>query len=160
MSGTTIEIDNTETRSWQGNWRWWLMTLLVVAGIGVSGYLAWSHLMNQEIVCGQSQGCDIVDQSLYSEFIIWNIPVSVMGLLSYLTMFLLLVLRGRTLRKWDSYFPLAVLGISLSGVMFSLYLTYMELFVILGVCKWCVTSATILALIFILSIVELRTVTV
>jgi len=159
MSGTTTEMDKTATRSWQGHWRWLLMTLLVVAGIGVSGYLAWSHLMNQEIVCGQSQGCDIVDQSQYAELIIGNIPVSVMGLLSYLAMFLLLILRGRVLSEWDSYFPLAVFGISLSGMLFSLYLTYMELFVILGVCKWCVTSAAILTLIFLLSIAELRTVT-
>jgi len=159
MSGTTIEVEKRETHSWQGNWRWWLMTLLVLAGIGVSGYLAWAHIMNQQIMCGQSQGCEVVDQSKYSELIIGNIPVSVMGLLSYLAMFLVLILRGRVLREWDSHFPLAVFGISLSGMLFSWYLTYMELFVILGVCKWCVTSAIILTLIFLLSIMELRTVT-
>jgi uncharacterized membrane protein len=154
-----IRSSESQSHSHHTSWRWWIILVLVLAGIGVSGYLAWSHINNQEIICGQSQGCDIVDQSKYAELILWNIPVSVAGLLSYLAMLALVLLRGRVLREWDQYFPLAVFGISLSGVLFSLYLTYMELFVILGVCKWCVTSAIILTIIFVLSVAELRTVT-
>ncbi len=142
--------------AFQRSWRYWLMYVLALAGIAISSYLAWSHLNSQEIACGQSQGCSIVDQSKYAEIIIGNIPISVLGLLSYLAIFVLLILRGHVQPKWDLYVPLAVFGISLSGVLFSAYLTYMELFVILGVCKWCVSSAVVMTAIFALSIFELR----
>lgn len=135
---------------------WWAMVALALAGVAISGYLAWAHLNGQNIICGVSQGCDIVDQSKYSELIIANIPVSIPGLLSYLAILALLLGRGRLLKEWDAYFPLAIFGIALSGTLFSAYLTYMELFVILGVCKWCVSSAIVMTLILALAISELR----
>ena len=49
------------------SWRLWLIRLLALAGMGVAGYLTWAHLANQSVACGQSHGCDIVQQSVYSE---------------------------------------------------------------------------------------------
>ena len=153
---TVIEKRGEGVDHRQAVWVWRAMVVLALAGIGISGYLAWAHLNEQNIICGVSQGCDIVDQSKYSELIIANIPVSVPGLLSYLAILALLLGRGRVLRKWDAYLPLAVFGIALSGTLFSAYLTYMELFVILGVCKWCVGSAIVMTLMLVLAISELR----
>jgi uncharacterized membrane protein len=42
------------------------------------------------------------------------------------------------------------------GVVFSAWLTWLESFVIRGYCVWCLTSATIMTLIFITSLVALR----
>jgi uncharacterized membrane protein len=50
------------------------------------------------------------------------------------------------------YAPLAVFGMSLIGVLFSLYLTYLEPFVIGAVCAWCLTSAVIITLLMLLSL--------
>ena len=41
------------------------------------------------------------------------------------------------------------------GVVFSAYLTYLELFVIHAICPWCVTSAILLIAITILSGMEM-----
>jgi uncharacterized membrane protein len=42
------------------------------------------------------------------------------------------------------------------GFLFTLYLTYLELFVIHAICRWCVGSAVIITLIWIVSVIALR----
>jgi uncharacterized membrane protein len=42
------------------------------------------------------------------------------------------------------------------GVLFSAWLTYLELAVIQAICVWCVTSAVVVTLILIVSIADLR----
>ena len=58
--------------------------------------------------------------------------------------------------RWSVYFVLAIFGFSLMGVLYSAYLTYLELFVIYAICRWCVASAVIMAVFFILSILNLN----
>jgi uncharacterized membrane protein len=41
-------------------------------------------------------------------------------------------------------------------VLFTAYLTYLELFVIHAICRWCVISAVVIALVFGLSLLEAR----
>jgi uncharacterized membrane protein len=136
------------------NWRLWLMRVFALAGIGVSAYLTWAHIAHQSVVCGQSQDCDIVQQSVYSE--IAGIPVALLGLMAYSALFALMLLRGRVPSYWGSYLPLAIFGISLVGVLYSAYLTYVELFVIYAICRWCVSSAFIITAIFVLSLPDLK----
>jgi len=51
--------------------------------------------------------------------------------------------------------PLAIFGISLAGVVFTAYLTWLEIYVIHAICPFCVASAVIIALIFIMAIIRL-----
>jgi uncharacterized membrane protein len=136
------------------DWRLWLMRLLALAGMGVSGYLTWAHLAGQSVACGQSRDCDIVQQSVYSE--VGGIPVALLGLVAYTTLLVLTLLRGRIPEDLDSYIPLAIFGISLIGVLYSAYLTYLELVVIYAICRWCISSAIIITVIFLLSLVDLK----
>jgi len=146
--------DTTSRVALAVDWRLWLMRLLALAGLGVSGYLTWTHLTNQAIACGGSQDCDLVQQSAYSEVL--GIPVALLGMLAYATLLALLFLRGRLPQAWDAYIPLAVFGISLIGVLYSAYLTYLEIYVIYAICRWCVSSAIIITVIFLLSLLDLR----
>jgi uncharacterized membrane protein len=136
------------------NWRLWLMRILALAGMGVSAYLTWAHLAHQSVACGQSQDCDMVQQSVYSE--VGGIPVALLGLMAYTALFALTLLRGRVAEHLDNYIPLAVFGISLIGVLYSAYLTYLEVFVIYAICRWCVSSALIITAIFLLSLPDLK----
>jgi uncharacterized membrane protein len=136
------------------NWRLWLMRLLALAGMGVSAYLTWTHLAQQAVACGQSQDCDIVQQSVYSE--VGGIPVALLGLVAYTALFALTLLRGHVAEHLDNYIPLAIFGISFIGVLYSAYLTYLELFVIYAICRWCVSSALIITAIFLLSLPGLK----
>jgi uncharacterized membrane protein len=147
---------NTTTSPFISNleWRVWLMRLLALAGVGVSAYLTWAHLAGQSVICGQSQDCDIVQQSVYAE--VGGIPVALLGVVAYVTLFALTWLRGHDLGGLGSYVPLAVFGISLIGVLYSAYLTYLELYVIYAICRWCVTSAVIITVFFLLSLPDLN----
>ncbi len=146
--------DTTSSAMPAVEWRPWLMRLLALAGLGVSGYLTWTHLTSHAIACGGSQECDIVQQSAYSTVL--GIPVALLGMLAYATLLALLLLRGRLPEEWDAYIPLAVFGISLIGVLYSAYLTYLEIYVIHAICRWCASSAVIITAIFFLSLPDLR----
>jgi len=77
--------------------------------------------------------------------------------MAYVALFALTLLRTRIPDPWDDYVPLAIFGISLIGVLYSAYLTYLELFVIHAICRWCVSSAIIITAIFLLSLPDLET---
>jgi uncharacterized membrane protein len=77
-----------------------------------------------------------------------GLEVSLIGVAGYLTLFgvSLAVLRlPAETRGWPS---LALLVLAGGGVLFSLYLTSLELFVLHAICRWCVGSAVIITLIF------------
>lgn len=98
-----------------------------------------------------NRGCEKVQTSAYS--VVMGVPVALLGLLMYLALDVLLVWLFLTK---DNVLPaVAIFGISLAGTLYSAYLTYLELYVIHAICPWCVTSAVIITLLFLLSIAEM-----
>lgn len=118
--------------------------VLAVVGIVVAGFLASFHVSAQsaEAFCTEAGGCGTVSDSPYSSVL--GVPIAFLGLASYVAIAVLaaLSLRGWQYREWV---PLAVFGIALSGTLYSLYLTYLELYVIHAICPWCVGSAIVMA---------------
>jgi uncharacterized membrane protein len=109
---------------------------LTLAGIGVSGYLTIVHYAGIDPVCaGGSSGCHTVQASDYAE--VAGVPVAVLGLLGYLAIAATLFVPGEPGRA-------AGMGLAIAGAGFSLYLTYLELFVIDAICQWCVASAVVM----------------
>jgi uncharacterized membrane protein len=96
--------------------------------------------------------CERVNSSRWAE--LFGVPVAVWGLATYLVLLALALagMQGAPSRAvaWG------LASLSGVGLVFSAWLTYLELFVIHGVCVWCVTSATIMTLIFLISAVDLR----
>lgn len=136
-----------------------LMVLLAVAGLGVSAYLMWGYTVpGATLSCGGSSGCETVKNSAYSAVL--GIPLPVIGLVSYTVLLVLILAQEHPAvveRAWPPYVALAIFGISLIGVLYSAYLTYLELFVIYAICRWCMASAVLMVAIFFLSIFNLRT---
>jgi uncharacterized membrane protein len=130
----------------------WLIRILCVLGLGVSGYLTWLHLADKDPYCGSAQGCADVQDSRYSE--VAGIPVSVIGFIGYLFLLALSLLRGRLGPAFEIYLPILSFGAALIGVMYSAYLTYLEASVIGAWCYWCIASALIITAIWILSIFD------
>ncbi len=105
-------------------------------------------------VCSVTGGCEVVNTSPYSEFL--GVPVAAIGLLGYVA--ILIVALAAIQPRWlADRRPDKLLGL-LSGVAvaFSLYLTYVELFVLRAVCQWCIVSQLIIIVIFVLALVGLR----
>jgi len=115
-------------------------------------YLLVYKLTNFNAMCLGNGGCHNVNFSPYSE--IGGIPVSLFGILTYLVITGILLLEPR-LEIAKENGALAIFGISMAGVAFSAYLTWLEVYVIHAICPFCVTSAVIITLILILAIIRL-----
>ena len=123
-----------------------LIPLLAVLGLGVAGYMAYIEITHVAAVCGPVGECNVVQTSQYAT--IAGIPVAVLGLVSTLPPLLVLWLVQRFgAGRWARPAALALLGLAVFGVLFSIYLTLLELFVIHAICMWCLTSALITTLI-------------
>jgi uncharacterized membrane protein len=131
-----------------------IWTTLILAGIGLidSVYLLIFKLSNNNAMCLGNGDCATVNASRYSE--LYGIPVSLLGVLAYLVIIILVFFELRNLFTKDNS-NLLVFGVSLVGVLFSAYLTYIEYFVIFAVCPFCVVSAIVISAIFILSTIRL-----
>ena len=129
-------------------WGDWLIPALIIIGTGVSAYLSYVETQSVEVICGPVGDCNTVQQSHYAK--LFNIlPVGVLGLFGYLGMLVAWVTR-KYLPKFAKPADIAFFGMAFFAVIFSLYLTYLEPFVIGAVCIWCLTSAVIVTLLLLL----------
>jgi uncharacterized membrane protein len=115
-----------------------ILILLTLTGLGISIYLTNYKLKlnnptTPNLMCA-FEGCDIVQQSKYSE--VFGIPMGVFGAIYYMGLLTLILL------KKNKLIPLALF----MGILFSSYLTYLEAFVINAYCGWCLTSFGIIVL--------------
>jgi uncharacterized membrane protein len=128
--------------------------VLAVLGLGVALYLFIIKIANNPLLCTTAGGgCWTVNTSSYSE--IYGIPVSVIGAAGYIAIIGLLLFEGRLKKVNAVLFHYGVFGLSLIGVLFSAYLTYIEVAVLHAICPFCVSSAVLMTVIFILSIARL-----
>lgn len=124
-----------------------LIALLAVAGIGVSSVSLQHHYASSKTeYCelGETFNCDIVNRSAYSS--IAGIPVALIGILGYLALAgLATVYRAR------SETPKLLLGGAMAGLIFALYLTYVEARVLGVWCILCLSSLVLIASITVLA---------
>jgi uncharacterized membrane protein len=120
--------------------------VLAFIGIGIAIYLTYVHYAKIKVAClAGGGGCETVQASTYSK--LDGIPVSVLGLVGYVGIFGSLAIRAELGR-------IAGFGIALLGFLFSMYLTYREVFTIKAICQWCVGSAVLMTLLVILTAVR------
>lgn len=110
--------------------------LVAIAGVAIAGYLTWAHYSDAAVVCVAGGGCDSVLSSSYAE--IAGVPVAAMGLGAYGTILVLVV--------WDApVVRLAAAAIALVGVLFTVYLLVVQLFVLDAFCIWCLANDVLVA---------------
>jgi uncharacterized membrane protein len=122
--------------------------MLVIAALAIllTIYLVYVHYSGARPICTSKGGdtCLKVQTSVWSK--VGPIPVSLIGLIGYIAIFLALLAPDR-----DEIRVLTV-GMTLFGVCFSGYLTYRELFTLHEICEECVTSAVLVTLLFIAAV--------
>ena len=128
--------------------------LVSLLGLFVSAYLYLYKIGRiGTLACGTG-GCETVQTSVWSRFA--GVEVSFIGVLGYA---LLLAVALVSLRPAlaDRHWPAALFAsLAALGVLFTVYLTYLELFVIHAICRWCDGSAAIIATLLVLGVLELR----
>ncbi len=136
----SVRLNDKSTRGLVKDWPKWSIPILVMGGVAVAGYFTYFELTGGEISCGPTKGCDIVQNSQYAT-LFGIIPMGMFGLAGYtaiLAAWLLWQYGFPSLRKLGS---ISMWGFCIFGVLFSVYLTFLEPFVIGSTCIWCVASA-------------------
>jgi len=128
----------------------WVVPLLTLVGLFVAGYLAFVESTGAEAVCGPVGDCNTVQQSEYA-FLFGVISVGLVGLLSYIA-----ILGAWLIDRWGSerladLAQAAIFLMAFVGTLFSIYLTFLEPFVIGATCAWCLTSAVVITTLMLIS---------
>ena len=131
-----------------------IVAALALAGIFISIYLTLYKLgVIGELSCSLGS-CETVNTSRWSVFL--GLPVAAWGFLFYVDVFAVALLG--TMPRWENepVISIALVTQAAIGVLFSVWLTYLELAVIHAICIWCVASAVIVTVILVVSVADLR----
>ncbi len=126
-----------------------LIILLALIGLSVCAYIHSSKVTAKPLVCPLDSDCNAVIQSKYSS--VFGVAIEVWGALYYI----LIIIAYTILLFTPQLVSPAVHGVltfvTLGAFLFSLYLTSVQAFVIREWCAWCLSSAFLSTLIYILS---------
>lgn len=128
--------------------------VLSLSGFFISAYLYLYKIGRiGSLACG-SGGCETVQWSPWSR--VAGIEVALIGVVGYaglLALSLAALQPALAQRRW----PIDLLAVlSGLGVLFTLYLTYLELFVIHAICRWCVASGVVIVGVFVAALLGRR----
>lgn len=125
---------------------------LGLVGLFIASYIYNKKRKNKKLICPRYSDCDSVIHSGYSKLL--NIPVELLGMIyyfficfSYLSIFLFNIT--------SKDISIVLFGISTLAFVFSVYLVLIQVFSIKHLCTWCLSSAFISFLIFVLSLINL-----
>jgi uncharacterized membrane protein/glutaredoxin-related protein len=127
-------------------WPVWIIPVLSLVGIVVAGYLSFVEITQTEAVCGPVGDCNTVQQSPYA-VLLGLLPVGIVGIIGYILILIAWFLNQYGPKGWKKYTISAIWIMAFIGVLFSMYLTFLEPFIIGATCTWCITSAIIITII-------------
>jgi uncharacterized membrane protein len=110
---------------------------VAIAGLAIATYLTVVHYAGGTPVCAIAHGCATVQKSHYAELA--GVPVALLGVLGYLAILGSLARDDETARTATAFLTIAGLG-------FSGWLTYVEVGELNAICIWCVGSAICMTL--------------
>jgi uncharacterized membrane protein len=123
------------------------IALVAAVGIGVAIYITIADSGGGAPAClAGGTGCETVANSSYSH--VAGINVSVFGIVGYV-LILLTAFFASDVARFCGF------ALALGGFGFSVYLTYLELFKIEAICQWCVASAVLMTILFLLNATRL-----
>lgn len=131
-----------------------LLAVFAMLGLFVAMYL-WMFKLGVigSLTC-KIDGCEKVNTSRWALFL--GQPVALWGVMYYVGVFVLSYAATFERFASDRRIPLALVVLTAWGVLFSAYLTWLELAVIHAICTYCVISAVIVTAMFVLAVIEWR----
>lgn len=142
-----------------------IISVVSILAIIVFSYLLYIHYKPSESkFCNFGEGfnCDIVNKSIYSE--IFGIPVSLLGALTFLAVFILSRLSLQNYKKKVSYYFIfdskfmieTIFWVSAASLLFALYLVYIEAFVLYSFCIFCLIGDILIIITLIVSYILMK----
>jgi uncharacterized membrane protein len=129
------------------------ITALASLGLIDALYLSDMALTGSELTCTITglDGCNVVAQSVYSQFL--GLPLAVYGVMFYSLLLLAIIV---SLYRVSTGMRRLVFMIALAGAFFSTYFMYLQFFVIKALCIYCMGSAFIAYILAILTWLAIR----
>lgn len=129
----------------------WAFLAISFIGFIDASYLTVSHYTGADLNCNLVSGCEQVTNSEYS--VVFGIPLALMGLFYYLSIFLLSFLYLDIKKEviFEFIRPLTV-----AGLLASVWFVYLQIYVIEAICQYCMLSAGTSTLLFILAMFSLK----
>lgn len=125
--------------------------LLALVGVADSVYLTVEHLLGNAVRCTVTSGCSEVLGSPYAS--LWGVPLAAFGAAAYFTAFSLATLSAFGYTKARTLLSVLV------AAMFAttLWLLYLQAFVLQAFCQFCLLSAAITTLLALIALAQLLT---
>jgi uncharacterized membrane protein len=134
------------------------VTFLAIIGLFIAGYLALhnTHIAGGPLICTNGTDCEDVNNSAYGSW--FGISVSLFGVAGYLAIGLTALVGLRLTGPALLRITTLQLIFATLGLLASAWFTSVEAFFLHKWCQWCVASAITMTIIFILSIMDRRSV--
>jgi uncharacterized membrane protein len=124
-----------------------LIPILSFIGMLIAGYLTYIETSGNLAVCGPVGDCNTVQQSGYSR-LFGLIPVGLLGLFGYIAISIAWFFTRSSSGAIVDWASALLILMATLGILYSIYLTFLEPFVIGATCAWCISSAVIMTLLF------------
>lgn len=124
-----------------------IIAFVAALGIGVATYIAIADSGGGAPAClAGGGGCEAVANSSYSH--IAGVNIAIFGIVGY-AILLLTAFFANDVARFTGF------ATALGGFGFSVYLTYLEIYTIEAICQWCVASAVLMTILFLLNATRL-----
>lgn len=117
--------------------------VLAVAGLGIAAYLGYVEMAAVDAVCGPVGDCNTVQQSEFAR-LFGLVPIGTLGVAGYAAILAAWVVGTRATPVVARAARLFLVAVTFAGTAFSVYLTFLEPYVIGATCAWCLTSAVLM----------------
>ncbi|HTM34067.1 MAG TPA: vitamin K epoxide reductase family protein [Vicinamibacterales bacterium] len=120
---------------------YWPLLALSIIGVLLTAYLSWTSFSGGSLQgCSEGSACDMVLSSRWATLL--GLPTAFWGLLTYLALAGISFI-ARADRRWRLAWTIAFFG-----VLYSVYLTTVSLTILHAACPYCLTSLTLMTVIF------------
>jgi uncharacterized membrane protein len=129
------------------------VAVCALAGALIAGYMSlYTVGIIPTLACGTG-GCETVQHSPWAVFL--GVPVPFWGVAGYALLFTAALMGIQPARVADRRIAFVLLAASTWAFLFSIYLSWIEATRILAWCRWCIGSAVVATLLFVLSLPEI-----
>jgi uncharacterized membrane protein len=127
-------------------------------GFGVASYIYYTKRHSKQLVCPVGSNCNVVINSRYAKFL--GVPLEYWGMSYYAVIFIAYIALIFAPRLFSGFFLTGLTTLTAGAFFFSLYLLFVQAFLLRQWCIWCLLSAMFSIMIFITSLVSVDNATV
>lgn len=124
------------------------ITVLAAVGLGISLYIYRSKKLNRPLLCPVGKGCNAVVASPYA--VTLGIPNEVSGILYYALVIASQVAAGFSSLALNQFVTDGLVVLAAVAALFSVYLIFIQAFVLRKWCEWCIMTSLVNIAIFLL----------